>query len=147
MSNVGYTPGAGKTIATDTVSTVDYQRVKMVIGSTGKVSDMRPATPGASLASTVAATIASSSGILLGISFWSTASGSCGVQIRDSTSSSTGTVLWGVFLWSTTASGILPRFANEWFGPQGIKLASGLRIVRSGAKSSVTLHYVSPTPA
>jgi len=144
MSNVGYTPGAGKTIGTDSISSVEYQRVKTVIGATGKTSDMRAVTPGQSVASTAAGTtIASSSGILFGIAYWSTATGAATMTLRDSTTSSTGNVLWG----ATLSTGVGTRTYNEWFGPQGVKMASGLRVVRSGVKTNVIVYYVSPTPA
>lgn len=144
MSNVGYTPGSGKTVATDTISAVEYQRIKIGIGSTGKFKELQPVTNGFSAASTAAATIASSSGILLGINVFSTASvtGSFIVQIRDSTSSSTGNIIWGIC--QSTGAGAV-RQGGLWFGDVGVKFTSGLRIQRIGvAKTTVNLYYLSP---
>lgn len=43
--NVGYTPGAGATVAADDIGGVLYQRVKPVTGADGSAVDVSPADP------------------------------------------------------------------------------------------------------
>ena len=43
--NVGYTPGAGATVAADDIGGVLYQRVKPVTGADGTAVDVSPADP------------------------------------------------------------------------------------------------------
>ncbi len=145
MSNVGYTPGVGKTVATDTIGGVEYQRTKMVWGTTGTARDVRPVSVLNSVNSTASVTLASSGGILYGYCVVATTGVVAKIQvtIRDSTSNSTGNVLAGVVLSTGTAG---QRQMNAWFGDVGVKLNRGLRVVRNTTtiKSSVILYVVSP---
>lgn len=43
--NVGYTPGAGATVAADEIGGVLYQRVKLNTGADGTAADVSPANP------------------------------------------------------------------------------------------------------
>ena len=43
--NIGYTPGAGATIAADDIGGVLYQRVKLAAGADGSASDVSTAAP------------------------------------------------------------------------------------------------------
>ena len=43
--NVGYTPGAGATVAADDIGGVLYQRIKPVTGADGSAVDVSPADP------------------------------------------------------------------------------------------------------
>jgi hypothetical protein len=136
--NVAYTAGAGTSIATDDISSVHYQRVKLSLGADGKAKDLQPCSVGGIAGSTVDTTIVGTSAVLFGVSFWSTETTvpTGNAHFRDSTSSSTGTTLIGI-TWST---GVLQRESLNrtfWFGPQGINCASGIRIV---SNSTVNLH-------
>lgn len=147
MSNVGYTPGSGKTIATDTISAVEYQRTKLAWGTTGTARDMRPVSVVTSLDSTASAQLCSSAGILFGYNVGASTGTALKQQLllRDSTSNSTGNVLAVVVL-STGAGAV--RCVNAWFGDVGVKLSRGLRVVRqstaAGAKNKVVAYVVSP---
>lgn len=144
--NVAVTAGVGTSIATDDVSSVHYQINKLAIGALNKVSLLQPCTVGVVSASTVDATIVSSSAILFGVSAWSTGSTAAAprVLIRDSTSGSTGnylTAFWG----STAATGAVDyeKSGFRWFGPQGINCASGIRVVLPTTEpASVSVYYV-----
>lgn len=43
--NVGYTPGAGATVAADEINSVLYQRIKPAFGSDGQATDVSVANP------------------------------------------------------------------------------------------------------
>jgi hypothetical protein len=43
--NIGYTPGAGATVAADEIGGVLYQRVKLNTGADGTAADVSPANP------------------------------------------------------------------------------------------------------
>ncbi len=43
--NIGYTPGAGATVAADEIAGVLYQRVKLNTGADGTAADVSPANP------------------------------------------------------------------------------------------------------
>lgn len=141
--NVSYTAGSGTSIATDDISSVHYPRVKMGIGSDGKYSELQPATLGVVTASTVDATITGTSGILFGVTAYSTELlARAVVKIMDSTSGSTGNVITGFSL--STGQGA-PRDDFRWFGPQGIKFNSGIRVVLpTTALTTVSVYYIAP---
>lgn len=141
--NVAISAGVGTSIATDDISGVHYQKVKMAIGTTDRVHMLRPVTVTAATASTADVTVASSSGILFGwMASASTTLSTVRVDIRDSTSSSTGKIVSTVFL-STGAGAV--RSQTVWFGPQGLLLASGIRLVRnSTALTNLAVYFVSP---
>lgn len=136
--NVAITAGSGTSIATDDVSSVHYQIVKQAIGALNKVSLLQPCSVGGIAGATADVTVVGTSAILFGVSWYSTqaqtaAAGS--LVFRDSTSSSTGTTLVGVFL-STGIGAAQHRDGTAWFGPQGINCASGIRVV-----SNTTVDY------
>lgn len=141
--NVAVTAGVGTAIAADDISSVFYQRVKMGIGADGKYSELQPATVGVVTASTTDTTIASSSAIFFGVSAFSTETvGLCRIQIRDSTSGSTGNYITSIIL--STGAGY-QRSGAIWFGPQGVKLNSGIRIVLpTTPTANVSVYYISP---
>ena len=142
--NVAITAGTGTSVATDDISSVHYQRFKWGVGPDGKYTEIQP--PARTLAmnaSTVDATVASSSGILLGVSIFTLeAAGNGAVRVIDSTSSSTGVTLAGT--WFSTGAGA-SRSETLWFGPQGVKFTSGIRVVSgTTVAASVTAYYISP---
>lgn len=141
--NVAYTPGSGASIATDDISSVHYPRMKMGIGADGKYSELQPATVGVVTASTVDATITGTSGILFGVSCYSTELlARAVVKVMDSTSGSTGNVMTGFSL--STGQGA-PRSEFRWFGPQGVKFNSGIRVViPTTAVVTVSAYYIAP---
>lgn len=65
MSNIDVTPGSGKTVSTETVGSVEYQRVKIVGGETGSTSVMG-VTPDGSIKVSVIGTIGVSGTVNLG---------------------------------------------------------------------------------
>lgn len=120
---------------------MQYQRIKFGVGTDGKYNEMQPCTVGVVDASTTDSTIVSSSAILFGVSAWSTAStgGGAVVMIRDSTSGTTGNLITGFNL-SSGAGALLADF--RWFGPQGINMASGIRVmIPSTNFASVSVYY------
>lgn len=141
--NVAITAGSGTSIATDDISSVQYQRVKMGVGGDGKYSELQPVTNGGVSNSTTDTTVASSSGILFGVSFFSTEAAGVGrMFVMDSTSGSTGNRLAGVYM-STGAGAV--RSDTVWFGPQGVKFTSGLRVVLpTTVTATVRTFYISP---
>lgn len=140
--NVGYSAGVGTSIATDDISSVHYQKVKVTIGGSDKAHDLQPVTASGVTASTTDTTIASSSGIFFGFMCFSTEAAGVGqIHIRDSTSGSTGTFLAGARL----STGATDRDRSLWCGPQGVKFTSGLRIVLpSTVTANVTAFFISP---
>lgn len=133
--NVTYSAGVGTSIATDDLSGVHYQRIKVGIGADGKYKELQPLSVGGLASSTVDTTVVGTSAILFGVAFFTTeAAGTGPVHFSDSTSSSTGTTLCGFYL--STGNGRV-RSGSAWFGPQGINCASGIRVV-SG--TTVALH-------
>jgi hypothetical protein len=141
--NVAITAGSGTSIATDDISSVHYQINKIAMGPLNSASLLQKVTVGTALATTTDTTIASSSAILFGVSVYSTeTAGRCIVQIRDSTSGSTGTMTTG-FVLSTGAG--YDRSKAIWFGPQGLKLTSGIRVVLPTTPvATVSVYYISP---
>lgn len=144
--NVSLTAGVGTSIATDDISSVHHQRVKLSLGADGKAKDLQPCTIGTVAASTVDSTIVGTSAILFGVSAWSTGSTASAVKvlIRDSTSGSTGNYLTA-FWTSTAAAGGAGQTAAEfrWFGPQGLDCASGIRVVIPTTEpASVSVYYM-----
>lgn len=136
--NVAVTAGVGTSIATDDISSVHYQRVKLSLGADGKAKDLQPCSVGGLAGSTVDTTVVGTSAILFGISWYSTeavtaAAGS--IVFRDSTSSSTGTTLAGVSLSTGIGSARHNDSGQAWFGPQGINCASGIRVVSNTTRT------------
>jgi hypothetical protein len=141
--NVAITAGVGTSIATDDISSVHYQRFKWGVGPDGKYTEIQPASKNGLVNSTVDTTVASSSGILLGVSFFTLESaGSGGIRVLDSTSSSTGSNVLGA--WLSTGAGAR-RSESLWFGPQGVKFNSGLRVVSNTTVAAYAIcYYISP---
>lgn len=141
--NIAYTPGSGASIATDDISSVHYPRMKMGIGADGKYSELQPVTLGVVTASTVDATITGTSGILFGVSCYSTELlARAIVKVMDSTSGSTGNVMTGFSLSTGQGAG---RSEFRWFGPQGVKFNSGIRVVLpTTAVTTVSVYYIAP---
>lgn len=143
--NVAITAGVGTSIASDDISSVHYQRVKLSLGADGKAKDLQPCTIGTVAASTVDTTIVGTSAVLFGVSAWSTGStAAVRVLIRDSTSGSTGnylTAFWGSTGGAGGAGWDLSDF--RWFGPQGLNCASGIRVVLPTTEpASVSVYYM-----
>lgn len=138
--NVAITAGSGTTIATDDIGGSHYQKIKMVVGTTDKAHMLRPVTVTAATAGTGDVTIASSSGILFGAWFSSTSGAAAEIFLRDSTSSSTGKIVWGAVFDGSTG----PRNQQVWFGPQGLNVTSGLRVDRTAGTSIGAVYFVSP---
>lgn len=138
--NVGYSPGVGASIASDDISSVHYQRIKLGIGADGKYSELQPVTVAAATQGTADVTITSSSNILFGVWACSTSGAAAEVFIRDSTSSSTGAIVWGAVFDGSTGQ----RNGAAWFGPQGLKLNSGIRVDRTAGNTRLALYYISP---
>lgn len=137
--NVAVTAGVGTSIATDDLSGVHYQRMKMGIGADGKYSELQPVTFSGTTG-TVDATIVNTSGILFGCWAFSTSGAAAEVRIHDSTSASTGACIWGAVFDGSTGS----RNNGLWMGPQGVKFNSGLRVERTAGTVRVSLYYIAP---
>lgn len=137
--NVAITAGVGTSIATDDISGVQYQRVKLGLGGDGIFRELQPVTVTAATQGTGDVTIASSSAILFGVWACSTSGAAAEVFIRDSTTS-TGKVVWGAVFDGSTGE----RNQSLWFGPQGLRLTNGIRVDRTAGNSRLSLYYISP---
>lgn len=115
----------------------------MGIGADGKYSELQPATVGAVTATTVDSTVVGTSGILLGVTCYSTELlARAIVKVMDSTSGSTGSVMTGFSLSTGQGAG---RSEFRWFGPQGVKFNSGIRVVLpTTAVITTTVYYIAP---
>lgn len=136
--NFSLTAGSGTSIATDDISSVHYQRVKLGVGADGKYSELQPCLVGGLAGSTVDTTIVGTSAILFGVSWFSTEGVTAAVgniQFRDSTSSSTGVTLFGVSLSTGIGAARHNDSGGVWFGPQGIRCNSGIRVVSNTTRT------------
>jgi hypothetical protein len=141
--NVAITAGSGTSIATDDVSGVHYQKIKIAMGGSDAATLLQKATLGAVSNSTTDTTVASSSAILYGVTCFSTNStGAVRAYVMDSTSGSTGTRICGFFL--STGAGAVRSQGYSWF-PQGLDLNSGIRVViPTTSPATVSVYYTSP---
>lgn len=133
--NVQITAGSGTIIAADDVSGVEYQRVKVTLGSDGVATADLQATLTAALASNttdVAATGAA--GTLFGYSIHESAGAAANLVFRDGTNNSGGAVSYV----SLSAN----ESVRDWFGPQGIKITTGIWVERVTGTTELTVWYV-----
>lgn len=136
--NVAITAGVGTAIATDDISSVFYQRVKTGVGADGKYSELQPCLVGGIAGATADVTVVGTSAILFGVSWFSTEGPTAAVgsiYFRDSTSSSTGATLAGVSLSTGIGSARHNDSGRAWFGPQGIRCDSGIRVVSNTTRT------------
>lgn len=133
--NVPITAGSGTIIAADDVSGVEYQRVKVTLGADGvAAADLQAVLTAAIASNTTDVAATGAAGTLFGYSIKEDASAAANIIIRDGTSNS-GTPVAYINLASNES-------VRDWFGPQGIKITTGIWIDRVAGTTTLTIWYV-----
>lgn len=133
--NVMITAGSGTTVATDDVSGVQFQRVKLTLGADGvNAGDLQAVLNVAIASNTTDEAATGAAGTLFGYSIKEDAASTATLVIRDGTSNSDTAVSY-INLASDES-------VRDWFGPQGIKITTGIWIERVTGTSSLTIWYI-----
>lgn len=129
-------PGTGESVASDDIGGVQHQRFKMVLGADGvNAGDLQPTLTGQVTTGTASVQVVTGAATVFGWSFREdTDSGAAQVEIRDGTTDSDPII--GVVNLATSES------VRDWFGPQGIKFDTGIRVVKPAGTSLGTIWYV-----
>lgn len=133
--NVPITAGTGTTIASDDVGSVQYQRVKVTLGGDGvATADLQAVITAAVASNTTDVAATGAAGTLFGYSIHETAAAAASLVIRDGASNAGGAISY-ISLASNES-------VRDWFGPQGIKITTGIWIERVTGTTELTVWYV-----
>jgi len=128
-------PGTGAVVATDDVGGAQFQRVKLTLGADGvNGGDLQAALVAAIAAGSSDVAATGAAGTLFGWTMAETAGAAATAVVRDGASNAGGAI--GYVNLASNES------VRDWFGPQGIKITTGVWLERVTGSLAATFWYV-----